>query len=306
MSASAKLLKASGPVYSQDRGRWGFQHLGIGSGGASDKFAQSWANKLLLNSPESSTLEIFLGNCAFSFSHAARVAITGADCHTTLNGQPINNWVAFNVKAGDELKFSMPSSGLYSYLAIIGGFHIEPVMGSTSISSREKIGPNNGSAFQEGAIFFYSENEIAQTHKQSLHWSLIPDYAAPVALRVIPSKHSSASRFNWHELTKQTFSIQADSNKMGVRLTGSKVNLARTKTYSEAIVEGCVQIPPNGDPIILMSEHQTIGGYPILGCIYTVDIPLLAQRRPGQTVQLSKGSIDEACDLLQKQQALLR
>lgn len=301
MCASLHIVRSANPVSPQDAGRWGFQHLGVGSAGAADKYAQRWANKLLNNSISASTLELFLGQTKFKFSHSTRASITGADCKATLNGQALTNWTAFDISAGDELQLSVPQHGIYSYLGIRDGFNIPRVLGSSSLNSRESLGPNSGRAFGKNDVIEYSEVR-SQQFKQTLHWLLTPNYNATPNIRIIPSELSRKTQIAWPNIESSDFRVHTDSNKMGIRLSGETLPLkANNDAYSEGLVEGCIQVPPDGQPIVLMANHQTIGGYPLLGCVYAVDLPLLAQRRPGQNLRFIQGNIEEAQKLFHKE-----
>ena len=305
MNGVLNIIKTSQPVLTQDLGRWGYQHFGVSSAGAADKYAHRCANYLLGNQRNDTSLEIAFGNCEFEFQHETRAALCGADCNAKLNDQTLTPWTSFKVNAGDKLILSTPKLGIYAYLAVLSGFCVEKKLGSRSMNSREEIGPKEAKGFKSGDMIAYhihthanprfrarKPNEIRSL--QSLHWSLQPSYRVTSELRLIPSQLAISNNINWTFIHQQDFKIAADSNKMGVRLQGGAISFPRAKTYSEGVVEGCVQIPPNEQAIILMSEHQTIGGYPILGCIYAVDLPSLAQRRPGQVVKLRLGNLEDA------------
>jgi len=294
---SITINKANAKILTQDTGRWGMQALGISSGGASDKQSLHWANSLVGNKNHACVLEFFLGGAELHFSHATRIAISGADCRATLNGDAVTNWTALDIDAGDTLKLSLPSSGLYSYIAVKNGVDMKPVLGSTAITTREAIGPNNGCGFASGEQIKYVEYTQRQRRK-TLHWQHQPDYNENLTARIVPSALATKSDIAWSSIEQSEYTIKADSNKMGLRLEGHAIALKNNHEFSEGVVEGCIQITPNGQPIVLMADHQTIGGYPLLGCVYAADIPLLAQRRPGQKVRFKKGCVEQALDAL--------
>lgn len=284
----------------QDSGRFGYQDMGIGPSGASDKYAMYWANKLLGNAADKATLEIFMGGLQITFSETCQVAITGADVDITVNNTEKPNWSSFNINPGETLKIGAPRSGLINYIAISGSLQHEKILDSHSINTREKIGPNLGSPFSKNDTLAFKQDR-ATSQTRSVHWNAVPNYNQPLNLRFIPSRQfSKLDPEKQQAFLKAKFTIGRQSNKLGTRLEGSDLQLGLHSDYSEPVCEGSIQLPPNGQPVVLLADRQTIGGYPKIGTVYKVDCWRLSQRRAQQEVGFELGSIEDAQKTLLK------
>jgi biotin-dependent carboxylase-like uncharacterized protein len=277
----------------QDLGRFGASHIGLTQGGAVDEYAYSWANLLLGNSVNCATVEITLGQAEYEVLDACTLAIAGGDLLATLDGIAIRNWSTFNAEKGQRLKFGLAKNGLRSYLAVSGGFNIEKQYGSCSSIVREQIGGHNldGKPLQTGEVLPFIKHR-QRPKPNFLTFRFTPNYDLPLKLRVIESYQcstfSSESKDNFYQ---QPFAVGQHIDRMGYRLTGGKVSPPEKALLSEGIALGSIQIPPNGEPIILLNDRQTIGGYPKIGCVARIDLPRLAQAKPGQSVQFVKGDL---------------
>jgi biotin-dependent carboxylase-like uncharacterized protein len=294
ITGSIRFIKPGIHTTLQDEGRTGYQHVGISPSGAADKYAFYWANKLAGNQLNQTAIEIFLGNVQLEFSQNCYVAITGAQVDIKLNNTSKPNWASFNVKANDTLKIGPSKSGQINYVALAGAYNIQNVLGSQSINTREGIGPNQGMAFSQNQTLDFVYNNDVKTEK-SAHWDAIPDYNQPLKLHFIPS--TTFLQID-PEIQKQflnaEFTVSQDSNKLGKRLLGPTIRPTFESSYSEPVTEGTIQLPPNGQPIVLLSDRQTIGGYPKLGTVYRVDCWRLSQRQSRQIVSFQTGSIEAA------------
>ncbi|SMF00962.1 biotin-dependent carboxylase uncharacterized domain-containing protein [Alteromonadaceae bacterium Bs31] len=285
VSDTGKLtLLKPGPMSSlQDRGRQGCQHLGLCSGGAADGYAFKWANRLLDNPDDAACLEITLGPCEIHFSHAARIALCGASSECCIAGNPIPPWGTWNVGENETLSIPMAKTGLRFYLAVEGGFIAKKIFNSFS-----SLNPDGSLAvFKEGDKLAYpiSKNK-KNTLKRSVYWKNIPDFRAELTLRLHPSyQYSLFSGECRRKLFSSCYTLSPQCNRMGYRLQGDALKWERGGIVSEGIAYGAVQIPPDGQPIVLLNDRQTIGGYPKIGCVSAEDCYLLAQRRPGQKVR---------------------
>ena len=312
----ARIIKSGPHTTTQDLGRKGHQHTGYSAGGAADEYAFRWANKLLGNAQDSTTLEIIFGPFEIIFYQPCVIALTGATANAILNDIHIKLWQTHQVNAGDKLKLTSPKSGLINYLAIMHGIRSPHFLGSSSIVVREKTGPNNGKILADDHLICYtlmaddrtqldsdlqplnkSESKKTSTDiyvSRSVHPIWIPNYTEEIEINLF--LHSQYHLFEEHVVTKlfqQDFMINPHSNKMGYKLNGDPITLSQDHhiQLSEAIGYGAVQIPPDGQPIILLKDRQTIGGYPKIGAISQLDAFKLSQRRPGQTVRFKKGDI---------------
>lgn len=272
-----RLLKAGPLSLLQDSGRQGWQHLGVSPAGPMDRHAAAWANRLLGNAPGRPLVEIALGGVELESLGDTWVALCGADLPITLDGEARPNWSRFALRAGQRLTLGFARSGQRAYLAIAGGFRVEPVLGSVACQVREGLGglggrgarladgdllPGGGGHFERGA---------------SVPWPWQPDYRAERPLRVMLG--GDAGQFANDQLQaffERPWQLSPQSDRMGARLQGEAIR-APQRQWSLGVVRGTVQVPPDGQPIILQADHQTMGGYPILGWLHPRDCDRLAQ-----------------------------
>lgn len=278
----------------QDLGRFGYQHLGLSPGGAADEHAFLWANRLLGNPPGSAQLEICLGGLQLQVQVATRMAITGADLQATLNGRALTPWQTFAVTPGDRLHFGYPRGGVRGYLAVQGGFEVAPTFGSVSTVMREKIGGLDGwgRPLAKGDFLLCAEGGGPSLR---VPWRYVPDYDRPLVLKVIASDLSEAVGARLlKKLFQSAYQISAQSDRMGVRLSGETLSPEQGGIVSEGLGFGTIQLPPDGQPIIMLKDRQTIGGYPKLGTVFPLDAFSLSQRQPHSTVTFAPITLDEA------------
>ena len=300
-----QILKASGKITTQDLGRKGWSHLGICESGAADEMAYLWANYLVgnaLKTPDTCTaLEITLGQVMLAFTAPTTAAITGANVKAFLNDNPLPNWQSFRVAAGDVLRLSLPKEGLINYLAVQGGFNVRRVCGSASICERENIGPFNGQALQVAQCIGYRESQSTLPLRL-----VLADYIPRYNGQDIPFIPGQSTPFNSDSMLAQTFTVSPATNRMGCRLTGSPIVMAGNKTdqcISAGMPYGAVQLPPDGQPIVLLKDRQTMGGYPLLGCLSRIGCARLAQCRPGDAVNFTAVSREQALRQLRERYA---
>ena len=268
----------------QDLGRQGYFRTGLSEGGALDEVAFRWANALLNNPVNAACIEILMGNFEAEFEQATCIAITGADLACTINGKAVPNWQSLLVKKGDQIKFSSPINGLRAYLAVAGGWQTPVQFGSRSTVPREKLGGLDGDKLKTGQVLPYIPSLSAPTVQ--LHERWIPDYSTEIVLKVVPSyqyerfSETAKTRFFTSE-----YRVSQRIDRMGYRLEGSVVKAENQQLISEGIAMGAIQVPPDGQPIVLLKDRQTIGGYPKLGCVASLDCSLLSQRKPDDKVR---------------------
>lgn len=293
MNAALRVIKPGQLSLIQDFGRFGLSHIGITQSGPVDDYAYSWANHLLGNEVNLPTLEITLGQAEFKIEHACMLAIAGGNLSATLDGKPIGNWLTFSAQAGQTLKFGLPKNGLRSYLAVRGGFVVSTHLGSVSTSLKETLGglSQNGEPLQAGSALSFQPHSIDNkpTH---ITFRYKPDYDLPLKLRVIESYQiDSFDPEIVEQFYRSDFTVSQHADRMGYRLNGSTISPPSEPILSEGIALGAIQIPPDGQPIILLNDRQTIGGYPKIGCVARIDLPRLAQAKPGQKVQFVRGDL---------------
>jgi len=270
----------------QDLGRMGYQHLGITTGGPLDEYSFAWANRLLGNTANSAVLEVTYGGLKLEVQADTCIALTGADLGATLNKTYIEPWCSYAVRAGDRLDFAQPAIGLRAYLSVIDGFQTPLTLGSRATVLREQVGglDGRGVKFVAGDRLPFlpsSESRLERTPKED-----IPDYSKPLDLGVIAGYQyelfpaSERRRFFSHP-----YQVTQNIDRMGYRLFGPAIESNQRGIISEGISLGAIQIPADGQPIVLMRDRQTIGGYPKLGNLSGLDVGLLAQRGPGAEVR---------------------
>ena len=294
----------------QDLGRPASQRQGVPAGGAMDRIALRVGNILVGNGEGAAALETTLIGPTLSFDHPALVAITGADPAATVDHAPLAAWHPALVQAGATLRFGPPARGCRAYVAVAGGFDVPMVFGSRSTYLRAEFGGLDGRALRAGDVLPLGapsvlSRQIAEslpdggavtTARWGIGPSVLPRYAADVLVRLVPGAHTNAlSESSRDRLFSTQFRISASSDRMGYRLDGPALSLGnRIEMLSEAVAFGTVQLPPGGAPIILMADRQTTGGYPRIGEVASVDLPLVAQLRPGDHVRFRPVSLQDA------------
>lgn len=271
----------------QDLGRHGVRGAGVPQGGAMDAFALRLANWLVGNAESAAALEMTLVGAEVEFSGDALVAVGGGD----FGGLEL--WRPHLVKAGTRLKFGAAKSGCRAYLAVSGGIEVPVVLGGRGTFLRAGLGGLEGRALRDGDVLTVGR---AVAGRAGDHWRidprLLPAYSAAPTVRVVRGAQADEFATDWW---RQGFTVSAQSDRMGIRLGGEK--LARTATgelVSRAVLPGTLQVPADGQPIVLMADAQTLGGYPQLAHVIAVDLPLMAQLRPGDAVRFAEVELAEA------------
>lgn len=265
----------------QDLGRYGYRRFGINPGGAMDQAAARLVNILLDNDDEAAVLEMHFPAPQIVFETDTIAAIGGAEFLPTLDNAPIDAWRPFLAKKSSVLKFSAKTSGTRAYLAVQGGFKADEWLGSASTNLAAKMGGAHGKKLDAGSrvkLNLRSKDLPAITAK-AISPSLIPVYRPFPTVRIMPgAEFDHLGESGQRLLLDQDFTISNNSNRMGYRLSGEPITLAKKREFiSSAVSFGTVQILPDGQLIVLMADHQTAGGYPRLAHVITHDLPLLAQ-----------------------------
>lgn len=286
---------ACGPLcLLQDGGRKGWQGLGVSPGGPVDKQAAAWANRLLGNAFGTPLLEIALGGLELEAQRDAWLALTGAELPVNLDGESLPACSRFRVRTGQRLKLGFARAGQRAYLAVAGGFRAPSVLGSVSTQTREKLGglTGNGQPLAVGDVLDCTGDGERFTRGASVPWPYQPDYREPPCLRVLPGpdKFTAEQRQAFFD---QSWQVSPQSDRMGVRLRGKALEAPR-RQWSLGVVEGAIQVPPDGQPIILLADRQTMGGYPLLGVLHPLDIGRLAQCPAHSAVRFTEASVEQA------------
>ena len=294
---SIEVIKPGALSTFQDLGRNGYQQLGVPANGAMDERAHRLANALVGNIAANATLEITLMGPTLQFHVPAVIAVCGADLDATLDGAPVPMARAEPVAAGAVLAFGKRRSGLRAYLAVRGGFALLPVMGSCSTFVRGGYGGAAGKPLRKGDRIALRDGVAAPTaHADRPVFPADVLVAPDQPVRIVAGREwarfSDAAR---HALVSEPFRIGAQSDRMGYRLEGTPLALAApAEMLSESVAFGTIQVPPDGQPIVLMADRQTTGGYPKIAHVCAVDLPRLAQKMPGEAVRFVLVDLQEA------------
>lgn len=262
-----------------DAGRFGLRHLGIAWCGAADRRAFDAANALLGNAHDRAALEITFGNAEFVFEERTAFALTGADAFATLDGEAIGGWLRHDAPRGARLRLSFPQRGVRTVLAIAGGFDVPLVMGSRTTDLAAAFGGFEGRALRAGDALpigapAHDLRPSAQRAPQRLSHA-----------RVVPfDAFASLSPESQQAFWTNAWTAGHESNRMGYRFEGARLEYAGAQTRSQGVFPGFVQIPPSGQPIVLLCDAQTTGGYPVVGMVHEDDLGEIAQLRPGETL----------------------
>lgn len=284
---SALTVKSSTPLcLLQDAGRFGVRHLGVTQGGALDWVSMSWANKLLNNRLNAAVIEVTLGGLTLLAESDCCLALAGADLGAMLDDRLIAPWRSFFVRKGQQLRFTRPITGARAYLAAPGGFAAVDVLGSCATVTREGLGglEGSGKALAEGDQLTYSGASFAL---HALPGHLIPDFSDQRPLDVVlGAQIGQFSGLSLFDAFNSDWTLDSRADRMGMRLLGPELVYQGKPMISEGIPLGAIQVPPDGQPIILLNDRQTIGGYPRLGALTPLSLARLAQKLPVSVVRM--------------------
>ena len=290
---SLELLNNPFFVTIQDRGRFSYSHIGVTNSGVMDEYAYFIANKLLKNQLDTNILEIGCSNVVFKVNKNTTISITGAFCEFFINDKPKELWQSYEVKKNDILKIGKIINGNWIYLAVFGGFNIEKEFGSNSTSIKENLGGLHGNRLQKGDILPFCKTE--KLNKTFLKKEFIPKYENELVLRVILSyQYKDFPKDEIEKFFSSDYFVTKDFNRMAFKLQGNKINCDIDGIISEAIAFGSIQIPKDGQPIVLLKERQTIGGYPKIGILLNIDCFRLSQAKIGTKIKFQEISYNEA------------
>lgn len=287
----------------QDLGRYGHQDQGINVAGVMDRTAASLANGLGGNRANEALIEMTLQGPVIFFQTSQIIALCGADLGATIDGTNVVSCKPLLVKAGSTLRFSGSSLGRYGYLAIKGGLAIPQILGSYSTHLKAGFGGFKGRPLQKGDVIATRESHDHSPGNWAIDTSPVTPGPSSVIRALKGPEWSSLPHSDL--LWKTEFSLTQQSDRMGYRLTGLKDLTHQQEIISSAVSFGTVQLPPDGNPIVLMADHQTTGGYPRIAQVITVDLPALAQALPGQKIRFQEVSLKEAQELLYARHAKL-
>lgn len=277
-----RIIRIGGHISVQDRGRRHAMQYGVSESGAADIHASLWANRLLGLSMDSPVFEITLGNVELEFLTDCQLALTGADMQATSEQRSFPTWCTHQVRRGERLAFGFPKAGLRAYLAVNAVLELPRLYRSVCEVARESL-PGTQSCSVGSEFNALGINQAVPT--RHVPQRFIPNYEK--ALQVDVMLGYQAQQFSQSEIDRffsADYQIRSESSRMAYRLTGPKVNHDIQALYSEGVAYGAIQIPPDGQPVVLLNDRQTMGGYPKIGCVTRVSGSALTQRRPGTFV----------------------
>jgi antagonist of KipI len=275
----------------QDLGRFGYAQYGISASGAADPLALRAANLLAGNAENAAALEMTLAGGVLEFEAPAVVALAGSDFSS---GLPL--WTPVEIAAGAVLRFGGTRSGARCYLAVRGGIAVPPVMGSASAHVVTGIG---GGPLRAGDILPVGDAFVRRPRPAARN---VPDYVRLGFLRVTAGPQGESFG---RELYLAGWTVSEESNRTGIRLRGPAIASPPGHMLTEGVALGAVQVPPDGQPIVIFVEHQTTGGYPKPANVISADFCRLGQLRPRDQVRFEEVSLEDALRLMQQQEQWL-
>lgn len=278
----------------QDAGRFGVRHLGVTQGGALDWVAMNWANWLLGNPLGAPVVEVALGGFTVVAEQDCILALAGADLDARVDDQLLAPWRSFALAKGQRLTLKQPKQGVRAYLAAPGGFEGEAVLGSCATVVREALGGTDGrgAALGKGQLLAFAGTQPALREVPEV---LRPHYwQKPVLDLVMGAQIGDFSGMSLFEAFNRDWTLDSRGDRMGIRLLGPQLVYQGAPMISEGIALGAVQVPPDGQPIVLLNDRQTIGGYPRLGALTPLALAQLAQCMPGAAVRFRAVVQEEA------------
>jgi antagonist of KipI len=272
-----EVIDASGLITLQDSGRRGFQRFGVPASGPMDWFAHQAANQLVGNKQDETVLEIGLGEATFRALNDCVIAVTGMGYEVMNYIWTFPLWTSFYVRAGWVVQVKKGSGGNWAYLAVAGGFDAEKIMGSTSTYLRANIGEaiSTGTKLNTGK----TSGDLNKIAARNFPLENVPSYSQNPMIEIIPGPQRERFDGTFFE---NEYGLSSSFDRMGYRLEGRAVEYAdKSELISEGMTMGSVQIPPNGQPVVMMADAPTTGGYPKIGAITRVCLPVLAQCEAG-------------------------
>lgn len=272
----------AGPLTTvQDLGRPSLAHLGVGRSGAADRPALRLANRLVGNPDGSAGLEVTIGGLALLLGAAHTIAVTGATCGVRVDGRTRDFGLALSLPAGSLVELSPARWGVRAYLAVRGGVDAPAVLGSRATDLLARLGP---AVLADGDVLRVG---VGALEIPGVEFPYVPPISTTPSLRVLPGP-----RDDWFvpaalaTLEAEPYVVTADSDRVGVRLRGAPLVRSRAQELpSEGMVDGALQVPPDGQPVLFLADHPVTGGYPVIGVVHPDDLPRAAQARPGERLR---------------------
>ncbi|MDE2686087.1 MAG: biotin-dependent carboxyltransferase family protein [Chloroflexota bacterium] len=296
----------------QDRGRYGYQRFGMPTAGAMDTFALRAANALLGNDDNAACIEATVLGPRVEILVDIRIAITGADLSPRLNGEPLPMWTAVRAGKGDTLDFGGPADGVRAYIAVSGGIDVPQVMGSRATYMKAAIGGIDGKPLRAGDILNVDGTDSTGADAEARPDGIMPQDAIPqygsehVARVVLGPQDASFTAKGINTLLSAPYTVSINSDRMGYRLEGDPIeHVDGADVISDGTPLGTIQVPGDGQPIILLADRGTTGGYTKIATVISPDLSKIAQAMPGHTISFRAVTVEEAQAAYRAQERLL-
>jgi biotin-dependent carboxylase-like uncharacterized protein len=289
----------------QDAGRFGWRRQGVSTSGAMDRLALAAANALVGNAPGAAAVEFTLFGGTFTVEDgSARLAVAGAPCAVLRDGEPLAHTASFTLHPGQTLTIGPARAGVYAYLSVGGGVALEPQLGSLSLHPRARIGGFRGRPLQAGDRLPLHLAAAPRADELALDpLPLEPDAPVRIVLGPQDDHFTAAGR---ETFLSSIYRVSQEADRMGYRMSGPKISHAQGfNIVSDGIVAGSVQVPGAGEPIVMMADCQTTGGYPKIATVISPDLRVIAQRRPGAAVRFEGVDIAAAQEAARERAQLL-
>jgi antagonist of KipI len=293
----------------QDGGRYGYSHLGISPCGAADDAAYRIANRLVGNEERASALEMTLLGATLEFEEAAVISLTGAECDCRMNGETAPMWEAMCVTPGGVLACAGMKTGARVYLAVEGGFDVVPVMGSASTDLAGHFGGHEGRTLQRGDVLRMKKQRAPNTPSTRR----LPTGALDSLYPRGPIRVTKGGQRDWfggeafEKLFSFAYTVSEDSDRSGLRLKGEAIRPRdASQLLTDGIPLGAIQVPQDGQPIILFVDQHTTGGYPKIANVIAADMHRVGQLRPREPVRFAEVTIAEAIRAAREQEEWLK
>lgn len=302
---SLKFIKSGLQTSIQDTGRIGFMHQGVSRSGAMDNVSLQLANWLVSNDINQGALEITIVGPTIEFTDSYSIAICGAEFELTLNNSPVANHEIIKVNKGSVLEFHQLKKGTRAYLAIAGKLDIEEVLASQSTHLVAGFGGFHGRQIKKGDVLDVIDKHETDNHILPENYK--PTFSGNYLLRCTKGLEvESFEQESINNFYNSTYKVSNDSNRMGLRLEGNAITPEKSiELISSGLVQGSIQVPPSGLPIISSVDGQTIGGYPRIANVISSDLNILGQLKPGDKLSFLNLSHEEALKQFKLKQEFL-
>lgn len=304
--AMIEIVRAGVLASVQDLGRTGYRRFGVCTSGALDPLSLYVGNRLVGNRSDAAGIEFTLGNATLRFLADGLVALTGADCRATLEGAPVHAWHAFPVQRGQTLTLRVAQGGVRAYLCVAGGIDVPEMMGSRSTDLKAGFGGLEGRPLRDGDRLSVLPADLshapdisgAAVGVKAPCWTFGRMQGETPVMRVLPGpEYDDFLAGSQAAFWESEWTLTPNSNRMGFRLQGPELVRKKPRDgdlLSHGVVPGVIQVPPSGQPIVLMADAQTTGGYPKIGTVILADQWRLAQVPLGTRIRFARATLEEA------------